>query len=143
MKKIFLNVLGIICVILGTLGIFLPILPTTPFLLLASWAFVKSSDTLYEWLMNHKVLGLYIRSYIKYKGVSRTHKIMAIITLWFTMSLSMYLVDKNTIKYLLIFIGTCVTIHILKLRTLSIKEMKELEEIRTEFKRETSIENRN
>lgn len=143
MKKFLLKALGIICVFLGTLGIFLPILPTTPFLLLASWAFIKSSDTLYEWLMNHKVLGLYIRSYIKYRGVSRTHKIMAIITLWFTMSLSIYLINKNTIKYLLVFIGFCVTIHILKLRTLSIKEMKELEEIRTEFKEKKSIENRN
>lgn len=120
--------------VLGTLGIFLPVLPTTPFLLLASWAFLKSSETLYNWLMNHKVLGIYIRSYIKYRGVSKQQKIIAILTLWITMSISIYMIDKPIVKILLVLIGLGVTTHILMLRTLTKDEMIELEKMRDEGK---------
>ena len=120
--------------VLGTLGIFLPVLPTTPFLLLASWAFLKSSETLYNWLMNHKVLGIYIRSYIKYRGVSKQQKIIAILTLWITMSISIYMIDKPIVKILLVLIGLGVTTHILMLRTLAKDEMIELEKMRDEGK---------
>lgn len=139
MKKLLLRILGILCVFLGVLGIFLPILPTTPFLLLASWAFLKSSEKLYHWLMNHPFLGLYIRSYLEYKGVSKTHKIMAILTLWLTMGISMILVDLNWVRGLLVLIGLGVTIHLLKLKTLTVEEMRELEELREEHSKEKSL----
>lgn len=115
---------------LGALGIFLPVLPTTPFLLLAAWAFLNSSDRLYQWLLNHRIFGLYIRSYIEYRGVSRTHKIFAILTLWITMAISIYLINKLTIKILLAIIGVGVTFHLLKLKTLTREEMEELEAMR-------------
>lgn len=115
---------------LGTVGLFLPVIPTTPFLLLAAWSFLNSSQSLYNWLMNHRVLGLYIRSYVEYKGVSRSHKVFAITTLWLTMFLSMYLVDKVFVRLVLGLIGILVTIHLLKLRTLSKAEMEELDKMR-------------
>lgn len=130
MKNFLLKVLGVVSVALGTLGILLPVLPTTPFLLLAAWAFLNSSDRLYHWLMNHRVLGLYIRSYIEYRGVSRTHKIFAITTLWITMSISIYIIDKVPIKYLLVLIGIGFTTHLLRLKTLTKDEMIALEEMR-------------
>ena len=62
MKRIIYIVLGLICVGLGALGVVVPGLPTTPFLLLASWLFYRSSPRLQEWLL-HSWLGTYIRSY--------------------------------------------------------------------------------
>lgn len=129
MKKILYRILGILSVILGGIGIVLPILPTTPFLLLAAWAFLRSSDNLYNWLMNHPVLGLYIKSYIKYKGVEKKYKIFAISMLWITIGFSIYLVDKRWLEILLAVIAIGVTIHIASLRTLTKEEVIELEEL--------------
>lgn len=84
--------------------------------------------------MNHKVLGIYIRSYIKYRGVSKQQKIIAILTLWITMSISIYMIDKPIVKILLVLIGLGVTTHILMLRTLTKDEMIELEKMRDEGK---------
>lgn len=56
LKKYLLIIMGTISLILGTVGIFIPILPTTPFLLLASYCYIRSSKKLYNWLINHKVL---------------------------------------------------------------------------------------
>ncbi|MDO5047759.1 MAG: YbaN family protein [Anaerococcus sp.] len=133
MKKFLLKILGGLAVILGSIGIFLPVIPTTPFLLLAAYAFLNSSDTLYNWLMNHKVLGLYIRSYVEYKGVSKSHKIFAITTLWLTMVLSIFLIDKTFVKIILVLIGILVTIHLLKLRTLTKEEMRNLDEMKKAY----------
>ncbi|MDO5041475.1 MAG: YbaN family protein [Peptoniphilus sp.] len=138
MKKFLLKLLGLVSVVLGTIGIFLPVIPTTPFLLLAAWSFLNSSDSLYNWLMNHRVLGLYIRSYVEYKGVSKSHKIFAITTLWLTMFLSIYLINKAFVKILLIIIGILVTLHLLKLRTLTKSEMEELDRMRSRGKGELS-----
>lgn len=134
MKKILFIILGIICSLIGTIGIFIPVLPTTPLLLLAAWFFVRSSDSLYDWLLNHKVLGIYIRSYIKYRGVDKKYKIFAIIMVWVTILFSTTLVDKLILKVLLIAIMLGVTIHIGSLKTLSKEEVMELEKFEKEEK---------
>lgn len=134
MKKILFIILGIICSLIGTIGIFIPVLPTTPLLLLAAWFFVRSSDSLYGWLLNHKVLGIYIRSYIKYRGVDKKYKIFAIIMVWVTILFSTTLVDKLILKVLLIAIMLGVTIHIGSLKTLSKEEVMELEKFEKEEK---------
>ncbi len=131
MKKLLLKLLGIICVTLGALGIILPVLPTTPFLLLASWAFVKSSDKLYTWLMEHPVFGIYIKSYILYKGVSKSHKIIALTTLWISIGISMYIIKKTYLIIMLFVIASLVTIHLLKLKTLTKEEMEEIDKMRS------------
>ena len=56
---------GTICVIIGTIGAFVPLLPTTPLLLLAAWLYIRSSDRLYNWLLNQKILGPYIRVFME------------------------------------------------------------------------------
>lgn len=127
MKNLLLKILGVVSVTLGAIGIFIPVLPTTPFLLLAAWAFLNSSDTLYHWLMNHRIFGLYIRAYVEFKGVSKFHKIFAITTLWLTLILSISLIDKIFVQIILAVIGLLVTIHLLKLKTLTKEEMKALE----------------
>jgi uncharacterized membrane protein YbaN (DUF454 family) len=119
MKRYLLIFLGLTATCLGVLGIFLPILPTTPFLLLASFLFYHSSDYLRNWLINNRVLGRYIKNYIVYKAIPLRSKIMAISFLWATILLSAFVfIDKLWLQILLIFIAVGVTIHILHFKTL-------------------------
>lgn len=96
MKKILLITLGCISVIVGTLGIILPGLPTTPLLLLAAWCFAQSSDKFHNWLCEHKILGKYIREYQKTGGVRLSIKIIAISFMWAGFGLA-FLKVENTI----------------------------------------------
>ncbi|MCR5038159.1 MAG: YbaN family protein [Bacteroidales bacterium] len=73
MKRIVYIILGLLCVGLGALGVVVPGLPTTPFLLLASWLFYRSSPRLQEWLL-HSWLGTYIRSYRRRGGMTAAQK---------------------------------------------------------------------
>lgn len=77
MKRIIYIVLGLLCVGLGTFGVIVPGLPTTPFLLLASWLFYRSSPRLQEWLLQ-SWLGTYIRSYHRHGGMTFAQKASAI-----------------------------------------------------------------
>lgn len=117
-KKIFLLTLGTISLILGVIGIFLPVLPTTPFLLLTAFCYVRSSERLYNWLMNHEVLGKYIYNYLTHRAATKKTKISAITFMWAGTLLSIYLVGKIHFTIFIIIIGIGVTIHLLKLNTL-------------------------
>jgi hypothetical protein len=118
LKKYIFIILGSLFLILGIIGIFLPVLPTTPFLLLTSFFYLKSSKKLHNWLINHKVFGEYIYNYITYKGVKKKDKIKSLILLYLTLSISFYLVDIIHVRIFLILVAIGVTIHILKLKTL-------------------------
>jgi uncharacterized protein len=115
-KKALLVTLGIVSVALGLLGVFIPLLPTTPFLLLAAWSFLRSSARLHHWLINHRICGEYIYNYTEYRSVRRSTKWIAIMTLWLSMAVSMYLVDKLHVTLILIVIGSLVTLHISSLK---------------------------
>lgn len=78
MRRRLYIALGLICVALGTVGIFLPGLPTTPLLLAASWFFYRSSPRLREWLLDSK-LGIYIRNYENLGGMRRTTKVGVVV----------------------------------------------------------------
>ena len=116
--KIILNILAFTCVGLASLGMFLPVLPTTPFLLLASWLFLKANSGWRDWLLNHRTFGPYIQNYLIHKAIPLRAKIASISTLWATILLSAYIVDPIWLKILLIFIAICVTIHLLSFKTL-------------------------
>ena len=112
-------VLGSITLFLGLLGIFLPILPTTPFLLLTAGLYFKGSDKMYQWLMNHPRLGPYILNYRKFKAVPVKVKVCSISLLWISILCSAILfVSAIWLKILLIFIAIAVTIHILSFKTI-------------------------
>ena len=118
--KALLVACGCTAVVLGVAGIFLPLLPTTPFLLLAAACFVRSSDRLYRWLLAHRWLGPYIRNYREHRAITRTSKIVMLVLLWLTISLSAFLVIQHLwIRVLLMAIATGVTVHILLLKTLT------------------------
>lgn len=81
MKKTFLLIAGHLCLVLGILGAFLPVLPTTPFLLLAAFCYSKSSDSLHSWIMNHKHLGPPLRNWERNGVIGLKAKIIATIML--------------------------------------------------------------
>lgn len=120
LRKIALATAGILCVGLGVLGIFLPLLPTTPFLLLAAACFVRSSDRLYNWLIHHKWFGNYIRYYREYRAVTLKSKILAVVMLWGVIGYTAFgVIDNWWIRGLLGIIAIGVTLHLLHLRTLT------------------------
>jgi len=118
-QQYILIVIGILSVSLGTAGIFLPLLPTTPFLLLATACFLRSSKRLHNWIMHHKWFGPYIYNYCTYKAIPKKTKITAITLLWFTITYSaLCIVPIIEVKLLLFLIAITVTWHLLSLNTL-------------------------
>lgn len=103
---------------LGIVGIFLPLLPTTPFLLLAAACYARSSKKFYNWLINHKWFGSYIKNYREGKGIPMKVKISAIFLLWVTILFSViFVVSILWVRIVLIVIASGVTIHILTIKT--------------------------
>ncbi len=102
-KSIFLT-LGILCVALGTIGAALPILPTTPFMLLAAFFFAKSSERLHHWLLNHPRFGPQIRNWQTHGAISKNTKLLAVVTmlgvlvLSFLLSLSVLVISIQAIS---------------------------------------------
>ena len=98
--RIFFIVLGIVCVILAGLGVLLPGLPATPFLLLASYAFARSSKRMHDWLINNKVFGPILSDFLDRKGIRLHIKIISLLMMWGMMFISvLYLIDNDIIKY--------------------------------------------
>lgn len=119
MKLLFI-ILGSLSVALGVIGIFVPILPTTPFLLLAATLFMHSSPKLYDHLLSNKYLGEYIRNYREKRGLPIRIKVTIITTLWLTMATSIFIVahDRPYIQIPLLMIAIGVTYHILTIKTI-------------------------
>jgi uncharacterized membrane protein YbaN (DUF454 family) len=110
---------------LGVLGILLPLLPTTPFLLLAAACYGSSSRRFYRWLLNNRWFGNYLRDYREKKGVPLKVKLFAISLLWVTIIFAALLVvEALFVRVGLILIACLVTVHILRIRTLESKDGK-------------------
>lgn len=107
---------------LGAIGIFLPILPTTPFLLLSAFCYLRSSKRMYKWLTENKILGKYIYNYIHNKGMEKSAKIWALVFLWSTLLISIYFMDSLHLRIFLGFVGIGVSVHLLMLKTLKKEE---------------------
>ena len=118
-KKYVLIFIGSISLALGIIGVVIPVLPTTPFLLLSSFCYIHSSKGLYNWLINHKVFGEYIYNYITYRAVKRSTKIGALIFLWVSLMISMLIVQSLHLRIFLLAVGIGVSIHLFTLKTLS------------------------
>ncbi|MCS7053457.1 MAG: YbaN family protein [Ignavibacterium sp.] len=117
-QKYFYLISGILLVAIGVIGIFLPVLPTTIFLILASACFVKSSPKANEWLRNHRILGIYIKNYQEKSGLTIKAKIFNIVFLWIMILASAFLLtDELYIKILLLAIAIGVSIHIIMIKT--------------------------
>ena len=117
--KIILIFIGLLSLLLGFIGIFLPLLPTVPFVLLSVYLFARSSPRLYNWIMNHKVFGKYIRNYKEDKAIPLKIKITSITMLWCSILFSIFWVvnEKCWLQLILFCIATGVSIHILSFKT--------------------------
>jgi len=69
---------GSVSLVMGVIGMFVPMWPTTPFILLAAACFVRSSDRLYQWLLQHRHLGRYVRDFVSGEGIPRRAKLAAL-----------------------------------------------------------------
>lgn len=113
-----LLVVGTIFVGLGILGIFLPLLPTTPFLLLAAACYARSSEKFYHWLLNHEWFSKYIRHYREGKGIPPKAKALAISLIWGTiLSSVIFIIHPLVARIILIVIAAGVTLYLLSLPT--------------------------
>ena len=117
--RILLIIAGTFFVGLGIVGIFVPVLPTTPFLLLAAACYARSSQRFYSWLLNNKWFGNYIRNYLERKGVPLKVKVLTVTLLWITIGFSVaFAVQTLVARLILVLIAIGVSIHILSIRTL-------------------------
>ena len=123
--KWFLITVGIISVGLGLLGVFVPVLPTTPFLLLAAGCFMRSSQRLYDWLIHHKWFGEYIRNYREYRAIPLRAKVVTLVLLWSVIgTTALFAVTLWWVRVLLGVVAVGVTLHLLHLKTLTPEMMQ-------------------
>ncbi|MDR2058158.1 MAG: YbaN family protein [Dysgonamonadaceae bacterium] len=117
--KYLLVFFGIISLSLGIAGIFLPVLPTTPFLLLSATLFARSSEQLYNRLLNHPVLGEYIRDFLKEKAIPLRIKIFSVSIMWTAMLCTIFFAVNKILwlQILLFAVAISITIHILSYKT--------------------------
>ena len=115
MKKIILISLGWFCVSLGFIGIFIPGIPTTIFLIIALWAFTKSSKKLRYWLLHHKKFGPILKNWQEHKVVPRRAKILMVVLMIFASILFYYSLQNLFLTIGLIIILVLVAIYVISL----------------------------
>lgn len=117
-RKAVLIFAGTMCVALGVLGMFLPLLPTTVFLLMAAYCYSRSSERFHDWLLNNRWCGAYIKNYKSGKGISMRQKISTIAVLWASISFSIWMVSAGFwLTLLLVAIAVGVSLHLILLKT--------------------------
>lgn len=119
LKKISLCAVGCVSLVLGIAGIILPVLPTTPFLLLTAACFAKGSDRFYHWLITHRWFGEYIENYRSGRGMPMKTKIATISLLWLSIGTSViFFVDFFPAKVIMLVIASCVSGYLITRPTL-------------------------
>ncbi|KEQ16456.1 DUF454 family protein [Endozoicomonas numazuensis] len=108
MFRVLLALVGLLSLAAGVLGIVLPLLPTTPFLLLSAFCFARSSQRLHHWLMNHRHFGTLLSNWEKHRGMKASHKRRAILFTVLSFMLSIALSPLWEVRVFLIFMAICV-----------------------------------
>ncbi len=108
---------GTVFVGIGILGIFLPLLPTTVFFLIAAWCYARSSEKFYHFLHNNRYFGKYLKSYREGKGITVISKISTIVILWSGILYSIFVTHSLVIQLILLAIAIGVTIHVVVIPT--------------------------
>ena len=118
--KIVLTILGLLSLVLGVVGIFLPLLPTTPLFLLSAWCFIRSSTKLYDWLLNHPYLGKYIRNFREHRAIPLRVKVLSVAMVWLTIGYCIFVVVSGHLwaQLLMFALAAAVTWRILSYATL-------------------------
>jgi uncharacterized membrane protein YbaN (DUF454 family) len=115
--RLLFTILGTLFLLVGILGVVLPLLPATPFLLLAAACYVRGSHTLHRWLMRHKYLGTYITTLKEHRGMPLQAKILTIAVLWASLLFSLSRLDSLPLEATLVVVGIGVTALIVRLKT--------------------------
>lgn len=115
--RLLFTILGTVFLFVGILGAVLPLLPATPFLLLASACYVRGAPALQRWLMSHTYLGMYITNIKEHRGMPRKAKIMTLAVLWASLLFSLSRVDAWLVDAALLLVGLGVTVLIVRLKT--------------------------
>lgn len=111
-KKIYI-ILAYFCIGLGITGIFIPILPTTPFLLAAIYLYMRSSKSGVKMILRNKYLSPYVASYFSKNGIPLRILLRTLILLWLTLGVSCFFVRDNLyLEILLLTVGIGVTVHL-------------------------------
>jgi len=118
MKRMLFIGLGSVSLALGVIGVFLPILPTTPFVLLSGYFYLRSSQRLYDWLLRHKRFGPILHNYIEHRAIPKRAKCSAIVLIWITIPISMILIGKLPYTIGLAIIGLLMSLYIVTRKTL-------------------------
>ena len=116
--RVVVRWVGHACVVAGAVGVFVPLLPTTPLLLLAAFCYVRSSERHYRWLIENRLFGPVIRDYQQRRAVRLRVKVTALVLLCASLSLSAWLADHGVVRWGLIALGAVLSVLILRLRTL-------------------------
>lgn len=117
--KIILTISGLLSLGLGILGIFLPVLPTTPLLLLAAALFLRGNKDLYDWLLDHPRLGPYIRNFMTHKAIPLKVKIVSVSMVWITLSYcAIFVAEHPVFRLFFVILASAITVHILSYKTL-------------------------
>lgn len=117
--RVLLVVLGTVACLLGVVGIVVPLLPTTPFLLLAAALYCRSSPRLYDRLLGHRRLGAYIRHFREERALPLRVKVVSVSLVWLTLSYAAWEAEAwGTWRWLLLLLALGVSLHILRFPTL-------------------------
>jgi len=114
--RVLLKIGACICIGLGVIGVFLPILPTTPFLILATVLSYNSSPKIRRWLLDHPVFGDTIQNYLENRSITITALRRALITLWLCLLVTIWLVSEIWVGIILLVLGGLVTLYLLGLQ---------------------------
>ena len=118
LARVLFFIAGTITLVLGAVGIVLPVLPTTPFLLLALACYLRSSERMTSWMLNNRYFGKYIRNYKEGKGIPLKTKLFALTILWTAIVYSAVFVIPLLIAQIILFaVAAAVTIHLVRLPT--------------------------
>ncbi|WP_409306502.1 DUF454 family protein [Pectobacterium sp. B1J-3] len=124
MYRVALIILGWVAVVLATLGVVLPLLPTTPFLFLAAWCFARSSPRFHDWLLYRSWFGSYLRHWQQYRALPPGAKWKAITAILLTFALSLWLVKMNWVRILLLVILAILLTFMLRLPVIDPEQQK-------------------
>jgi hypothetical protein len=115
LKHWLLIIAGLLSLLVGVIGVFLPLIPTVPLVLLAAYCFARSSERLHNWLIGHRHFGAILRNFESGKGIPRQVKVRAVTMVWISLGFSACIVGRPVLIALLFSIGLGVSIYIWRL----------------------------
>ena len=120
MKQAIYLIIGTVALALGAVGLFLPVLPTTPFVILAAACYLRSSKRMHAWILQSRLFGETIESFQAGRGLKRATKIRALVLMWATISISaFFFVDQLIFRGAMFLVAAGVTVYLLRLPTLT------------------------